>query len=844
MTRFGPSAPIISCLISLVMCLRAHAATTPTFTVGYAVAGLTPNSGLVLTDGTDVVPVSTAGTFTFPTALPNGAGYNVSVVQVPGNPVQVCSVSNNQKNGVINNANVAGPTVTCAVRYGRFAYNFSGHSVSIYGLTSTGQWQHRGYLATTGEVTNLALHPTAQVLYVTTTPPVFDDFDVPELPGESHEADEPSAGTITAYAIDGASGELSPLNSAQTDSGPALLSVDPLGRFIYVANIADQVDAETGSALNTVFIFQSISIFELDSRSAQLTAAGTVSLPQQFGAVNFFPVGGNDSSLVMNSLTVDPSGRFLEVTQPSTGTITSYAIDPTSGALTSGPVNSAPGLASPVDVKFDPSGQIAFVSNGTSGVTAMLGFNSSTGVMTPLATPMSGTGFLLAIDPASRYFYTTCPTALGTASFSYDPTTGAVSQNGGCVVGPHPGSVRDLTLDPSGNFLYVRDFATDNIVTIRIDRSTGQLTQLPLPSARSRSEPFTDFDEFDQFGPSDALVVTKSSSPARVLPKSVYASMPLSNLVSSYSVNSSTGALTFVDSASANDPVFLAMFPFINFLVATSGSAATLNSFQVDPTSGGVTATSGFTSLTNTGAVVTDPSGRFAYTLSPGELVCYTGCGTTPLPAANESIISLGIEPTGEFLYATAKNEQAISIFSIDPILGGVTAVETISTTEFPDAIAFHPSGQFAYTVDATASIAQNATPTSSTIRAYSIAAGFGALTPIGTPISSGGNEPRALVVEPTGKFLYVLNVLSQNISTFSIDPTSGVLTHVALTSTGADPVSMSVDPSGLFLYVTNSSAGTISAYKLNPSTGALSAPTATAVGGQPFSVVANGALD
>ena len=60
------------------------------------------------------------------------------------------------------------------------------------------------------------------------------------------------------------------------------------------------------------------------------------------------------------------------------------------------------------------------------------------------------------------------------------------------------------------------------------------------------------------------------------------------------------------------------------------------------------------------------------------------------------------------------------------------------------------------------------------------------------------------MAVDPTGRFLYVANNLSDDVTAFSVDPTYGALTaaaRVAL-SIGGETLAIGIDPTGRFLYV------------------------------------------
>ncbi len=85
-------------------------AATPTYTIGGTVSGLS-GAGLVLSlnAGSQTLPVSTNGAFTFPTAVANGTAYTVTVGTQPAG--QTCTVANGS--GTVAGANVTNVAVGC-----------------------------------------------------------------------------------------------------------------------------------------------------------------------------------------------------------------------------------------------------------------------------------------------------------------------------------------------------------------------------------------------------------------------------------------------------------------------------------------------------------------------------------------------------------------------------------------------------------------------------------------------------------------------------------------------------------------------------------------------------------
>ncbi|HMW06323.1 MAG TPA: beta-propeller fold lactonase family protein [Leptospiraceae bacterium] len=108
----------------------------------------------------------------------------------------------------------------------------------------------------------------------------------------------------------------------------------------------------------------------------------------------------------------------------------------------------------------------------------------------------------------------------------------------------------------------------------------------------------------------------------------------------------------------------------------------------------------------------------------------------------------------------------------------------------------------------------------SNNISIFSIDPNTGNLTTGGTV--GFGTGTRDVAVDPSGKYLYAVGNSSNNIQLFLINNTTGALTASGSPlSTGTNPNSVTVDPTGKFVYVANG-AGTISIYKADTATGLL----------------------
>jgi len=80
-----------------------------------------------------------------------------------------------------------------------------------------------------------------------------------------------------------------------------------------------------------------------------------------------------------------------------------------------------------------------------------------------------------------------------------------------------------------------------------------------------------------------------------------------------------------------------------------------------------------------------------------------------------------------------------------------------------------------------------------------------------GSPYTVGA-DPKQLTVDPTGRYLYVVNqdrmAANGSVSAFSIDSTSGQLTSLgAAVAVGSFPEAVAIEPTGRFAYVGNRGA-------------------------------------
>jgi 6-phosphogluconolactonase (cycloisomerase 2 family) len=103
----------------------------------------------------------------------------------------------------------------------------------------------------------------------------------------------------------------------------------------------------------------------------------------------------------------------------------------------------------------------------------------------------------------------------------------------------------------------------------------------------------------------------------------------------------------------------------------------------------------------------------------------------------------------------------------------------------------------------------ENKAVSTGTVHVYNVNSSSGALTEVpGSPFTA-GLSPDEIAVDPSGKFFYVINQQSDDIAAFSVDASSGTLTPlpgspfpVGTQPAGQQPIALAIDPTGRFLYV------------------------------------------
>jgi 6-phosphogluconolactonase len=228
---------------------------------------------------------------------------------------------------------------------------------------------------------------------------------------------------------------------------------------------------------------------------------------------------------------------------------------------------------------------------------------------------------------------------------------------------------------------------------------------------------------------------------------------------------------------------------------------------------------------------------QFSYVANAGDntVSAYTVDATTGALAAVGTPVATGTSPhaivgTKDKKYVFVGNEGSndISAFAVNSASGALTAVpgSPFAAGTDPKALALY--GTYLYVANAG----------SDTVSAFAVDTSSGSLTPLSPATFATGKGPSSIAV-PSGPafpaFIYVANNGgSNNVSAFSVDYKTGILTSVAGSPfpTGANPLSLAVGATGKFLFTANPDAtnSSISGFNVDANSGAL-----TPLSGSPF---------
>ncbi|HZQ19649.1 MAG TPA: hypothetical protein VFA90_13090 [Terriglobales bacterium] len=234
-------------------------------------------------------------------------------------------------------------------------------------------------------------------------------------------------GTVSGFSITG--GSFSPLpgspyvfsisnGSNPVTSGP--IALDPSGKFLYMGSITPQNEHTPAGSFGMALRNNDGSLSGFTTATGCITA-GSVAVAAESGSSIVYASCVDDwsgmywiASLIVDSstgnptsatgfvspdsnelllgLAVDPSGKWLAVTDVNNNLVHVMSINPATGALSDSPDHIFPTGTAPNAVAFDHTGKFLYVTNGGYRFSGLTGsnnisgftFDSSNGMLTPL----------------------------------------------------------------------------------------------------------------------------------------------------------------------------------------------------------------------------------------------------------------------------------------------------------------------------------------------------------------------------------------------------------------------------------------------------------------------------
>ena len=291
---------------------------------------------------------------------------------------------------------------------------------------------------------------------------------------ETDRVGEGKDGTVSAFAINQADGQLKLLNSVPSGgAGPTYVSVHPSGRFLLVANYFGGSVAVLPILPNGGLSIASdikIDVGTLGPKKATNAPPGT------------FAFSGHDRTHA-HMIQADPSGRFVLHVDLGLDQIFVWKFDDRKGVLTPNdpPVVSLPPGDGPRHFCFHPNGRWLYSVQEEGSNVVKFDYDAQNGRLTAQQTistlppGFAGSNFCseIMVSADGRFLYAGNRLHDSIAIFSVG-ATGALSYIGEqWTRGNYP---RSFNFDPTGRFLYCCNQRGDNVAVFRVDRQTGGLT--------------------------------------------------------------------------------------------------------------------------------------------------------------------------------------------------------------------------------------------------------------------------------------------------------------------------------------------------------------------------------
>lgn len=338
------------------------------------------------------------------------------------------------------------------------AYTDRGRGIHMFYLNQTdGTLTPWKILTGLPSPSSLAFHPNKRYLYAV---------------NEISNYGGASSGSVTSMSVESGTGDLRIMNVVATGgAGPAHVSVDPSGKWVFAANYG-------GGSVSVLPIMGDGTVGS--ATTVQRISGPLGPQPAVEAPPGSFAISGHDAPHAHMAQT-DPAGNFLFVADLGTDRVYVYRLDKERGTLTAAdpPFMQASLGAGPRHFDFHPNGRWAYVITEEASTMVVMDYNADSGRLTykgqsasTLPTGYAGTNYPSAILMASdgRFLYGANRLHDTVVVYDVNPDGWLLNTRHVWTQGSYP---RDIGIEPTGNFMYVCHSRSDNVTSFRIDRTTG-----------------------------------------------------------------------------------------------------------------------------------------------------------------------------------------------------------------------------------------------------------------------------------------------------------------------------------------------------------------------------------
>lgn len=675
-------------------------------------------------------------------------------------------------------------------------------------------------------------------------------------------------GSIAGFRVDrDNNGKLIHNGHWPTDQFPTAVITHPSGRFLYVSSkVSDEIDIYQINPQNgrlKLLQGKSVKAGRAPHLFSMAPSGQYLYIALRSGSIAVFKINSKDGTLVpvtgspflaekrTRSLVVHPSGQFVYASNAHSNSISAYRVDTQSGALTSLPnspfdagdnapmgkfmdpmLDMPPGAgAMPYYIATDPTGGFLYVTNWNAASVSGFQINKETGQLLPINGSPFRAGFnpyVVTVHPSGRYVYVSGYEPNIISIYRIESTTGVltpISDSPYETKGDFPISIK---FDQEGKIAYVANYRSNNITVFDVDMQSGALSFTGLVQTRSGPRDLSIAVDANLVEGAGLTVAAKKTTEDN---RYLYIINAATDTLTAYKRNQGAAKWRKIASVrTGKNPSAIAIHPLSNLIYVTNQASNNISSFLLN------TKTEKLIPIEDApypvdqspNAITFDRNGRFLYITNQdsnnmsvfevntenGRLIQTKSINFASGP--NPSAIT--IDPADRYAYILNAGNNTISLFryrtASSPLVDNMSRVGGVfKTGDKPVSLTVDSSGRFLYV----------ANENSKNISAYLIHMQSGFLQGLeGSPFKMPGTAV-SLVTHPGKNYLYVLNRDSKKIGVYTIDKFNGGLKQVQFLSfVGGLPTKLKISPSGEFLYLYSNVSNRLQVYAIDTNTGRL----------------------